>query len=372
MNFVLLLPVIILTVLLLEKILHAYWIRQIPLRISVNGTRGKSSVTEFIYAGLRAGGKQVFGKTTGTEPLVHLPGGEKKPIRRRGSPRIQEQMKVVYWAAKEHVDVLVAECMAVTPEYQVINSRMILPQIYVITNILDDHREHYAGNLDLYAAAICKAIPEKAIVVTGEEKYLPLIQQIAEQRDTKVVLASRTTHDDAPGGIIAANLDLALEVCVQAGVERQIAIEGIVGYAKTNMEPIVSNVRSGFQMINGLAVNDTSSAEKLFMQWQSSYENSIILLHTRNDRPLRTIQFAEWIAHLPNIKIIILTGTHTMPANRLLRKLGITENRILEWGTRLPGNLENVLSGESTLFGFGNTGHEGLIMWNDLKRRIQE
>ena len=43
---------------------------KIPIRIHVNGTRGKSSVTRLIAAGLRAGGKRTFAKTTGTAPRV--------------------------------------------------------------------------------------------------------------------------------------------------------------------------------------------------------------------------------------------------------------------------------------------------------------
>ena len=38
--------------------------------VYVNGIRGKSTVTRLIDAGLRAGGKKVFCKTTGTLPMV--------------------------------------------------------------------------------------------------------------------------------------------------------------------------------------------------------------------------------------------------------------------------------------------------------------
>ena len=55
---------------LLEFRYHQLVLSSIPIRIHVNGTRGKSSVTRLIAAGLRAGGKRTFAKTTGTAPRV--------------------------------------------------------------------------------------------------------------------------------------------------------------------------------------------------------------------------------------------------------------------------------------------------------------
>ena len=41
---------------ILESLWHQRFLHSIPLRIHVNGTRGKSGVTRLIAAGLRAGG----------------------------------------------------------------------------------------------------------------------------------------------------------------------------------------------------------------------------------------------------------------------------------------------------------------------------
>lgn len=55
------LVIVLLTVALIvyglyEFTLHRQRVASIPIRIHVNGTRGKSSVTRLIAAGLRAGG----------------------------------------------------------------------------------------------------------------------------------------------------------------------------------------------------------------------------------------------------------------------------------------------------------------------------
>ncbi|SVE24307.1 uncharacterized protein METZ01_LOCUS477161, partial [marine metagenome] len=53
-----------------ENTLHIKALGKIPLRIHVNGSRGKSSVTRLVAAGLRSGGLKVLAKTTGSAPRI--------------------------------------------------------------------------------------------------------------------------------------------------------------------------------------------------------------------------------------------------------------------------------------------------------------
>ena len=53
-----------------EWLIHLRALNRIPIRIHVNGTRGKSSVTRLISAGLREAGFAVLGKTTGSDPRI--------------------------------------------------------------------------------------------------------------------------------------------------------------------------------------------------------------------------------------------------------------------------------------------------------------
>ena len=54
----------------LEIYFHRKALENIPVRIHVNGTRGKSSVTRLIAAGLRESGFNTYAKTTGTTPRI--------------------------------------------------------------------------------------------------------------------------------------------------------------------------------------------------------------------------------------------------------------------------------------------------------------
>ena len=53
-----------------ENTMHIRALESIPLRIHIYGSRGKSSVTRLVAAGLRSGGLKVLAKTTGSAPRI--------------------------------------------------------------------------------------------------------------------------------------------------------------------------------------------------------------------------------------------------------------------------------------------------------------
>lgn len=111
MHFILILLVFV-CFLILEKILHERRLRLIPIRIHVNGTRGKSSVVRLIAGALREAGVRTLAKTTGAKPTLIYPDGHEEMVSRRGPSRIQEQVRFVKKAAKMNVKAIVVECMA--------------------------------------------------------------------------------------------------------------------------------------------------------------------------------------------------------------------------------------------------------------------
>ena len=127
---------------LIEFQLHSRSLKSIPLRIHVNGTRGKSSVTRLVAAGLREGGLKTFEKTTGTSPRVIDPQGKDRIIHRLRLPSIGEQVRLLRYFATEKHDAVVMECMALQPQYQwIAEHQMIKSHIGVITNVRPDHLE---------------------------------------------------------------------------------------------------------------------------------------------------------------------------------------------------------------------------------------
>jgi Mrp family chromosome partitioning ATPase len=82
---------------------------RIPIRVCVTGTRGKSTVTRYIAAALRASGRTVLAKTTGSKPAFILPDGEEREIQRNGLPSILEQKRVLALAGRLRVGALVTK-----------------------------------------------------------------------------------------------------------------------------------------------------------------------------------------------------------------------------------------------------------------------
>src|SRR5260370_24235129 len=79
---------------------HRRNLRAIPVRIHVAGTRGKSTTTRLIAAGLRAGGLRVVAKTTGTEPRLIRPDGSEVAWPPRRPPSAREPTRVLAKAVR--------------------------------------------------------------------------------------------------------------------------------------------------------------------------------------------------------------------------------------------------------------------------------
>ncbi|MDH7484549.1 MAG: hypothetical protein QHH01_07975, partial [Spirochaetales bacterium] len=101
---------------IIEKHAIIQAIQQIPVRILVNGTRGKSTVTRLIAAGLRAGGTPVMAKVTGSAARLILLNGEERAIPRKGRTSVMEHGWFMREAARSGAEAIVAECMAIRPD----------------------------------------------------------------------------------------------------------------------------------------------------------------------------------------------------------------------------------------------------------------
>ncbi|MBN2226153.1 MAG: poly-gamma-glutamate synthase PgsB [candidate division Zixibacteria bacterium] len=367
--FVLMLAVLIL--LAVEKLAIHRGVHRIAMRIQVNGTRGKSSVVRYIAAGMRASGHTTFAKVTGIRPLLISPGGKATIIPRLGGARVQEQFHIIRRAARARAECLTLECMSITPELQRLESRHFQPQIYVLTEIRDDHREKLGDDISEQIEAICSAIPSNATIVTGAGQHLETVKQYAEARHSRVVVIPTPDELDQkilPDGVFAENVALALTACRLAGVDTDNAARGIHEETQRHRTRAIDVVTDGTKVlfINGFAVNDVPSAQSFLDNWRRRYptlKNVAVIFNTRSDRPLRTKSFAEWFGRLPGLRKLILVGDHAGYARRAILRYGTPEENVVVWSRRRLGQTRELLTAmrlkDTLVVGFGNISGDG-------------
>jgi len=307
-------PVLLGTVVLILLIIgyveasnHQRIIGTIPLRIHVNGTRGKSSVTRLIAAGLRAGGLRTFAKTTGTAPRIIDAEGKDRIIHRLRSASIGEQIRLMRYFANEKPDAVVMECMAVQPEYQWISEQqMIKSHIGVITNARPDHLEEMGPTLDDVRKSLSNSVPYNGKVVLGEDAMINTIAPVAEYRKSELRIADEkkiSEKDLADFSYLEhpQNVAVALDVCSAAGVKADIALAGMQN-VKPDLGALVVNKldfgKGSILFVNSMAANDPVSTLKIwnFVERRYPLEGyTCIYLNCRVDRRSRTRQLLQLI-----------------------------------------------------------------------------
>lgn len=359
------LSLILLSLAIVELYNHHGRLRAIPIRIQVNGIRGKSTTTRLIAAGLRQGGLKVVAKATGSAARLIYEDGSEEPIKRR-RVSIAEQLKVVKIARRRGAEALVVECMAVSPENQWVSEHhMIRSTIGVITNVRPDHLDEMGPTMEDLALALSGTIPAKGKLVTAEERYLPIFAQRATRLGTTLypVRASELSAQEweaLPPMGFADNLACALKVCELVGVERSIALSGMLTMLQ---DPGVLQLyhKDASLFVNALAANDAQSTLLIWERCQQlgiTQNRPIIgVLNNRFDRAQRMTELTATVCTQIPFELIFLVGQLGPAAKRKLLKAGLNGDKIVDL-TALPWQeaIESITAAsvESLIFAFGN------------------
>lgn len=367
---------------------HRRHLSKIPIRVHVNGTRGKSSVTRLIAAGLRAGGLKVFAKTTGTLPRVLTPDEKEYPVFRPGGPNIIEQMRVVSLAAANKADCLVVECMALLPFLQWMSEAKLIRATHaVITNARADHLDIMGPTERDVALALSGMVPQKGKLYVGlsshqdifemaafdrQADYLPIkAEEIAQISKEALAQFSYTEH--------AENVALALKVCEDIGVPREKALKGMIQVVPDPGAMIDLEVHffgRRFYFVNGFAANDAESTERIWKMSLEKFKNverRIAIFNCRADRPERSLQLGRACVGWPQADAVVLMGSGTYLFARAAAKAGMDLSKLIFADDE---NVEKIfeklveISGPSALIvGMGNIGGPGLEMVRFFKNR---
>ena len=369
----------------LESQLHQRNLNRIPVRIHVNGTRGKSGVTRLIAAGLRAGGIRTFAKTTGTLARAIFPDGSEYPIFRPGRTNVIEQVRMVRLAAQQKVDALVIECMALHPSLQSLCELKLVKSTHgVITNARADHLDVMGPTADDVADALASTVPVGGRLFTAERKYLGKLQTAAEDRGSSLsaidehAVAGVTTKELEQFSYVAhaENVALALRVCAEFGVKRETALRGMW---ESQPDPGVMRVlqvqgeRQRIAFVNGFAANDPESTGYIWNMMVDRHANCqtrIAVINCRSDRRHRSAQLAEAIRTWKPADHYLLIGSGTEVFQRVALEHGLDELAMVSMeGAAVPEIANEIIrrSGDSAVvMGMGNTAGPGLKLVDEL------
>ena len=370
---------ILLVIGIVESVLHSTRVARIPLRIHVNGTRGKSSVTRLIAAGLNAGGLRTVAKTTGSEARFILPGGEEQDVPRNGMTTILEQVWVIRRALKYKPQVLVIECMALKPSLQDVESRRIVrPQIGVISNVGPDHRDVMGSRLEKIAEALCKTIPIGGRLFTCEQAMFPILSRKAAARNTEIIKieSDRSLTYFPVHGFYehTDNIATALSVCEHLGVSRETAISGMKSLTPDRGALWAGEFSLGgknLTFINALAANDPAAVEKIWNfcrdVFDFAHNRLAVLVNSRRDRPLRSRELVDLLLTLePDVDFYLFIGDMTKWLRNYAKKKGLKADKIHAIGVRqtdqILHRLEEILTDDMIVFGMGNLRGPGFAL----------
>ena len=362
---------------------HHIFRRQIPIIIHINGTRGKSSVTRLIAAGLRAGGKKVLAKTTGSAPRLIFEDGSEIPIIRYFGANIKEQLKIIKYAAKRKIDILVLECMAVTPEYQWVNEhQMVQSDIGVITNSRLDHLDLMGPGIRNVTLSLCNTIPKNGVVYTSEKEMFPLMAKEAEKNNSELEFVDSqdiTDNEIKRFSFIEhkENVALALRVCKVCGVERKPALDNMYkakpDIGATEIFQTEYNHKDIF-FAHSFAANDPDSTKFLINYVKKLHpliESIAIVLNTRVDRMFRSKQLVKMISEIKHDELFLI-GQQTNTIKSYARKHSLpVKVTDLGWtdGDALLEEVTKISAKEILLFGICNIGGNGGIIVDYFRER---
>ena len=295
-------------------------VEKIPIRVNINGIRGKSTVTRLITSILTEAGYKTVGKTTGTAArmIYWFQDDEDIIVRQPQGANIGEQLKVLQKAADLNAEALVCECMAVNPDYQkVFQFRMLEANIVVIVNELEDHLDVMGPTLDQIAQAFGATIPYNGFLITIDCAYTDYFKQIAKERNTKVIIADNSKITDEYLAkfdymIFPDNASLALAVGEALGIDEETCFKGMLN---AHPDPGAMRItRIGDEdlnctFVNGFAANDPQSTVNIWervKELEYNTEDPIVIMNCREDRVDRTEIFVSDV--FPKIQ------THTLVA----------------------------------------------------------
>ena len=363
---------------LVEQRRHDRHLSSVPVRVLVNGTRGKSSITRLTAGALRGGGLTTVAKTTGTAARFIKPDATEEPVRRRfGMADVGEQVGVVARAVAYEPQALVVECMAVRPRLQeVLQTKLVRATIGVLSNVRPDHLDEMGPTLDDVARSLSRAMPRGGICVTAERDRLPLLRAEAARRGCQLLSVDPESVSDAElSGFewltFKENVAIALAVAQLVGVDRWAALRGMWAAPPDPGALTVTRYRHRGGLVRFANIFAANDPESTLLNVAELTRRGLIgapcfgVVNCRRDRLERNAQMGAIVPAL-GIEAVFLIGESTRSARRAVPAGWSGEVVELVDGSDLAEQILSRLPALASLVAVGNIHGAGTRLVNEL------
>jgi len=385
---IVLLLLFVIVFLFIEYRIHCSFLSAIPIRIHVNGTRGKSSVTRLIAGALREHGLRTYAKTTGTIPRMIMEDGREYPIYRPAGPNIIEQLRIIALAGRNNADAVVIECMALQPRLQSVSEVKFVKATHgIITNARADHLDVMGPSEMDVVMSLLGTVPCGKKLYTAEQDYSEEFTVVCQDRKSELSALQPAEIDMVTDGDMSGfsyvehkeNVALVLKLCEDLGVPRDVALRGMW---KAHPDPgVMSEYEIDFfgrkiMFVNGFAANDPESSERVWrmaLKKHGHLERRIMIINAREDRPDRSKQLGESLCGWPAADRYLLMGSGVYVLFRKAVASGVDSSKfVYAEGMTVARIFEEVvgLAGSSAMvMGIGNIGGPGLELVHYFRNR---
>ncbi|CAM4462905.1 MAG: Capsule biosynthesis protein CapB [Legionellaceae bacterium] len=325
-GFIIAILLLIITHLTVEALLHLYHLRKIPIRIHVNGSQGKSTITRLITAGLQKAGFIACGKTAGAIPCFIRPDGTEQAIYRSSGNDIMELTKIIRTAANYKPHALIISCSTTKPQFQSLAELKFIKSTHgVISNILDKNLTSMGPTRADVALAFAGAIPVKKKLFTAEVTYLPILSKAAKDRSTEIIqvtpeciasineeILKQFSYIEYPNH--PENIAIALKVCEDLGVPQHLALQGMFEAAPDPEATTIHLLEWEGQpiiFVNAFAINNEIELTELWDILSKNYpdcQQRIILFNCRENKKTFSNKCAKMINNFSNLNQIYILG----------------------------------------------------------------
>lgn len=279
---------------LVEARRHRKNLNDVPIRILVNGTRGKTTLARLLVASLNAQGIRTMGRTTGSEATIIYPDGSVKPIVRKRRARVYELVPFFREVSLESsrgvssglgpVQCVVVECMALQAENQVaFRDWLVRPTHVFITNTYVDHVPEMGPTRESTAQVLGLSVPKGASLYVSDSFYDGLDAKVVHVCE-EVPIEDPLIHPSCMAMAWAFLKDMGFGIeTLQAGVSAFVPDKGL-------LEPFP--LRGGGVFVPSFSVNDETCMEETIRKWSSSCGGKVnVVFNSRKDREQRILLF---------------------------------------------------------------------------------